>query len=140
MGNSESSTSAGYPPQQTSNADPLGGLFNLFQDNSQTNDPAPKRCGVGINFYCGEKDVLIVDSLIPNGGADRTRRIQPGDALQRVKGSVVVGVPMDQVAAMLWGAEGSVVQLEFYRHGQGNFVVAVKRVAPEQAEWGPKFD
>ena len=82
----------------------------------QSPHPISVPCGLGILFCISEEGNLIIDEFISGGTAQKCGKLRIGDELVRVDGRYVKRKPASQVAQLILGPAGSIVQLTVHRN------------------------
>ena len=85
------------------------------EDQGLCSRGAGLQCGVGINFEVSDRRELIVESVVPGGAADKSRRVLAGDVLIAVDGVNIKGLDMSEISGKVLGRVGSSVTLDLRR-------------------------
>lgn len=128
-------------------ADSLGDCHTAFSDPRQVEEQTlrlrgdARFSGVGIRIKRRPNEPVIVWELLDGGSAARAG-IKPGDAILKVDGREIAPLPLDQLAALIRGPEGSQVKLTVERaEGKKIQDFPLKRVSlaepPVQIKWLP---
>jgi hypothetical protein len=103
--------------------------FYASQRNSRScllGGEAP-RCGLGVRLRHSNRGILSVAMILPGGAADKSGRLAANDQILAVNGVETSGKPIQDVAKMFVGIEGSSVDLKISRNGRGPFDVTIIR-------------
>ena len=112
-----------------------GDCHTVFSDPAQMTDQAARTQGdvrfggVGIRIKRPPNEPLLVYELLDGGSASKAG-VKPGDAVLKVDGYDTTSLPLDQVANLIRGREGTQVKLTIQR-AEGKKVqdVTLKRVS-----------
>jgi C-terminal processing protease CtpA/Prc len=105
----------------------LGPLVFELLPTKEGAEPTVELFGVGA-MLGPDGDVLVVQQIIPGGGAELAGLV-PGDAVLRIDGVPVAALGMDDSIQRIRGPEGSLVRLAVRRRADGSIAdVPVKRL------------
>lgn len=109
-------TSAGqtYKLAKQGDVNAVNPLTNKPPVNPLTNPPAvnPAPAGVGITVTKNAQNNLVIDKVLPGGGAEKAG-IKPGWVMLAIDGQAIRNMSGDQVRAALAGEPGSIVKVTF---------------------------
>ena len=81
--------------------------------------------GVGIRVYAADR-YIVVDEVLPDMPAERAG-VKAGDLILKIDGQSTVNMPIIEARDLLRGPEGSKVECEIQREGEGKLTVEIER-------------
>ena len=116
------------PPLRASSGSSAPKLPEPAQNAGRLEIETPK-CGLGVRLRHSNRGLLSVAAILPGGAADVNGQLKEGDQILAVDSAETFGKPIQDVARMFVGNEGTVVDLRICREGEVPFHVCVVRKA-----------
>ena len=116
------------PPLRGSGGSSAPKLPEPAQNAGRLEIETPK-CGLGVRLRHSNRGLLSVAAILPGGAADVNGQLKEGDQILAVDSAETFGKPIQDVARMFVGNEGTVVDLRICREGEVPFHVCVVRKA-----------
>ena len=110
------------PSEQAAAGDAARGANSLTNSALEVDGAAKlgieaPRCGLGVRLRHSSRGLLSVATLLPGGPAHSSGLLRENDQILCVDGSDTFGKPIQQVAKLFVGVEGSSVDLKICRDG-----------------------